>query len=177
LPGGTTIVLVDSALTPFGLISLYDSLPSLAPAAVFFDDIDLLAGDRRRGTSCVLLQELLTRLDGFAPPAPVVTVTTTNDAGAIDPALIRPGRFDAIIEVRPPDRPTRERILRRYLAPLAEFDVAPIAAVTEGATGADLREIVRRAVLERGSDITAAHLLELVRTGRWKPNAPTGQYL
>lgn len=177
LPEGTTIVLVEQGITPFGIRELYDSLESLAPVAVFLDDLDLMAGDRRSGAAGPLLGVLLSKLDGFTPSAPVVTVATTNNADIIDPALVRPGRFDAVVEVTPPSLELRRQILHRYVSPLADLDLTPVAASTEGASGADLREIVRRAVLERGSDLTTEHLQEVVATGRWKPAMPTGQYL
>jgi hypothetical protein len=176
LPRGTTIVTVDSAVTAHGLSGLYESLHTLAPAAVFLDDIDLIAGDRR-GQAGPVLRELLTHLDGFRPSAPVLTVATTNASKALDPALVRPGRFDALIEILAPDRDARAEILRRYLAPIAAFDVRPLAAATDGVTGADLREIVRRTILERGPDLTLADLLDVVSSGRWQPEPATGQYL
>ena len=107
----------------------------------------------------------------------MLTVATTNVTEALDPALLRPGRFDAVIEIGPPDAAGRCAILRRYLSPIADLDPAPVAALTEGASGADLREIVRRAVLERGAALTLADLLDVARSGRWKPDVPTGQYL
>jgi hypothetical protein len=177
LPRGTTILLIDAGASAHGLGRLYDSLPTLCPAAVFLDDIDLLAGDRRSGTSGPALGEFLTHLDGFTPASAVVTVATTNDANAIDPALLRPGRFDSIIEIGPPGREERAAILRRYLRSLGDFDVSRVAGMTNGATGAELREIVRRGVLEHGADVTEDHLAELVRTARWKPAVPAGQYL
>jgi predicted AAA+ superfamily ATPase len=177
LPAGTTVLLVDGHVSPTAIGSLYRSLEHLAPAAVFFDDLDLLAGDRRHGSGGAALRELLVHLDGFVPTGSVVTVATTNDATVIDPALVRSGRFDAVIEVGLPDERTRSAILCRYLSPLGSFDVSPVAAITNGATGSDLREIIRRAVLERGTAITVAHLLEVARSGRWKPQPPTGQYL
>jgi transitional endoplasmic reticulum ATPase len=177
LPAGTTILLIDAGASARGLGRVYEALPSLSPAAVFLDDIDLLAGDRRNGTGGPALREFLTHLDGFTPTEAVVTVATTNVTESIDPALIRPGRFDSVIEIGPPGRAAREAILRRYLRALGDFDVTAIAALTDGATGADLREIVRRGVLEHGSALTAAHLAEIVGTSRWKPVVPTGQYL
>jgi hypothetical protein len=177
LPAGTTVLLVDAGATARGLGHVYESLSRLAPAAVFLDDIDLLAGDRRSGSGGDALRELLTHLDGFAPPAAVVTVATTNVVGAIDPALLRAGRFDAIIEIELPSLAAREQILRRYLMPFADFDVTPVAAATGGVTGADLREIVRRAVLERGSALAIRDLLDVVATGRWRPEPTVGQYL
>ena len=155
----------------------YESVSTLCPAAVFLDDIDLLAGDRRHGTSGPELGEFLTHLDGFTPPSAVVTVATTNDVNAIDSALLRPGRFDSVIEVRPPGRVEREAILHHYLDALGEFDASKVAVMTQGATGAELREIVRRGVLEYGSALTEDALVELVRSARWKPEVPAGQYL
>lgn len=177
LPPGTTVLVVDAGITARGLGLLYDSLAQLAPAVVFLDDIDLLAGDRRGGTGGETLRELLTHLDGFAPAAPVLTVATTNVVDAIDPALIRAGRFDCLIEIKPPDRGARELILQRYLRAFGTFDHARLAGVTDGATGSDLREVVRRAVLERGADLTDADLFDVVATGRWRPAPSTGQYL
>lgn len=177
LPPGTTVVLADATSTPRGLGRLYESLAHLAPAAIVFDDIDLLAGDRRTGAGGPVLREFLTHLDGFAPAGAVVTIATTNDMTAIDPALVRPGRFDTVIEIGLPDRGARAQILARLLATLGAFDLDRVAAATDGASGADLREIVTRAVLEHGSALTTTHLLEVVRSGRWQPRLPTGQYL
>lgn len=187
LPARTTIILVDAAITPMGLAQLYDSLAQLAPAAVFLDDIDLLVGDRRKGSANPALREFLTHLDGFTPPAAVITVATTNDVEAIDPAATRSGRFDSIIEIGPPDLAGRAEILARYLAPLrdleeaaaaeAPIDVMAVAAAVGDVTGADLREIVRRAVLERGPALRTADLLDIVATSRWRPAAAAGNYL
>jgi SpoVK/Ycf46/Vps4 family AAA+-type ATPase len=107
----------------------------------------------------------------------VVTVATTNVTETIDPALLRPGRFDSVIEIGVPGSTARRQILRRYLRAFGEFDLARVVAATPGATGADLREIVRRAVLERGSAMTADDLFDVAATGRWRASVPTGQYL
>ena len=108
LPAGTTILLVDATTSARGLGKLYESLANLAPAAVFLDDIDLLAGDRRSGSDGPALREFLTHLDGFTPPGAVITLATTNVTETIDPALIRPGRFDSVIEIGVPERSARE---------------------------------------------------------------------
>jgi len=104
-------------------------------------------------------------------------VATTNVTETIDPALLRPGRFDSVIEIGPPGPAARQQILRRYLRALGEFDLSRVVAATDGATGADLREIVRRAVLERGADVTAGDLYDVAASGRWRASVPTGQYL
>jgi transitional endoplasmic reticulum ATPase len=177
LPAGTTIVLVEPGLSTWALGRIYDAAADLAPAALFLDDIDLVTGSRRNGDAGPALGRFLVQLDGFRPAAPVVTVATTNVTAALDPALLRPGRFDAIVTIEAPDRAARGRILRRFVDRVADIDVEPVAATTDGLTGADLREIVRRAVLEHGAGLTTARLLEVVRTGRWKPEPPAGQYL
>ena len=177
LPAGTTTLLIDAGATARGLGRVYESLSSLSPAAVFLDDIDLLAGDRRTGTAGPALREFLTHLDGFSPTDAVITVATSNAMDTIDPALLRPGRFDSVIEVGPPAIAARVQILQRYLRALGDFELSEVAALTEGASGADLREIVRRAVLEHGSAVTVGDLASVVRTGRWRPKVSTGQYL
>lgn len=177
LPPETTVLLVDAGISARGLGLVYESLNRLAPAAVFLDDIDLLAGDRRQHTEGGALRELLTHLDGFTPTAAVVTVATTNVVDAIDPALIRAGRFDSVIEVGRPDQAARVKILARYLDQFGSFDLVALAQRTDGASGADLREVVRRGVLERGAALTTHDVLEILRTGRWQPVPPTGQYL
>lgn len=177
LPAGTTVVLVSARIGVSALAELYDSIGELAPAVVVLDDLDLIAGSRTAGGGGPILGEFLTHLDGFRPPEPVLTIATTNVVEALDPALLRPGRFDSVIEVGTPDLAARAEILRRLLAPIVTLDTMPVAAVTDGATGADLREIVRRAVLERGDDLTPADLLDVAASGRWSPVALTGQYL
>jgi len=177
LPADTTLILAEPGLSPWGLAQLYDWTDHLAPAAIFLDDIDLVAGSRRSGGAGPALGEFLTVLDGLRPAAAVLTVATTNVTDALDPALLRPGRFDAIVEIAAPDTAARERILHRFLAPICDVDVRPIARRTEGLTGADLREVVRRAVLERGPNVTTDHLVQIASSGRWRPTQSTGQYL
>lgn len=177
LPEGTTAVIVDSATSPWAITRIYQWIDVLSPVAVFLDDIDLLAGDRRQPNGVGMLREFLTSLDGFTPTSSVVTVATTNVTDTIDPALIRPGRFDALIEVPLPNRDARIEILRRFLAPLGEFDLRPVADGSDGLTGADLRELVRRAVLENGEAVTTDALLDVMASGRWQAKPSTGQYL
>jgi SpoVK/Ycf46/Vps4 family AAA+-type ATPase len=95
----------------------------------------------------------------------------------LDEAAVRAARFDRIIEVPRPDTSARAAILARYLGRLAAgVDAAPIAAVTENASGADLRELVRRGVLLAGEEIDTVTLLSLVRSGAWSPR-DVGLYL
>lgn len=179
MPVGTTVLVVDATIGARGLGMVYESLEHLTPAVVVLDDLDLIAGDRREGTGGAGLREFLTHLDGFHPAGAVLTLATSNVTDTIDPALLRPGRFDTVIEIPLPDRAGRREILRRHLDPFGEFDLSALADATDGASGADLREVVRRAVLERGAALSDSQLREVIATGRWAPRVPSGpgQYL
>ncbi|HLI56232.1 MAG TPA: ATP-binding protein [Actinomycetota bacterium] len=151
---GTTVIFCDAATIGFGVRALYRQLDHLAPALVVMEDIDLVVGDRRRGGSPQALNNFLLALDGaVSGHAGVVTIATTNDLAAIDPAARRSARFDAVVTVPAPDRRGRAAILSRYLRNVdAEVDVDVVAAHTPGATGADLRELVSRAVLHAADE-------------------------
>ncbi len=127
----------------------------VAPAIIFFDEIDAIAPARgmRHDTSGVtdrIVNQLLTEMDGIVPLQNVVVIAATNRPDILDPALLRPGRFDKIIYVPPPDKQARLEILRIHTrhTPLAEdVDLEYIASVTEGYSGADLEALVREAAL------------------------------
>jgi len=127
----------------------------VAPTVVFFDEIDAIAPARgfRHDTSGVtdrIVNQLLAELDGIQPLRNVVVIGATNRADIIDPALLRPGRFDRIIYVPPPDRAARLEILKVHTrkVPLAnDVDLEKIAELTEGYSGADLEALVREAAL------------------------------
>jgi cell division protease FtsH len=127
-----------------------------APALVFIDELD--AAGRRRGTGVggghdereQTLNELLVQMDGFASTLGVVVIGATNRPDILDPALLRPGRFDRHVVIEPPDVRGRAEILAlharsRRLA--AGVDLAAIARITPGCTGADLANIVNEAAL------------------------------
>ena len=122
-----------------------------APSIVFIDEIDAIAAKRlevstsgEREVQRTLMQ-LLAELDGFDPLDNVKVIAATNRIDILDPALLRPGRFDRLIYVPPPDRRARLEILKIHTRnmPLADdVDLEEIAEMTEGATGADLKAIV-----------------------------------
>lgn len=125
-----------------------------APAIIFIDEIDAI-GSRRAdlGTSGdrevqrTLLQ-LLAELDGFEPLSNVKVIAATNRLDLLDPALLRPGRFDRIIEVPLPGYEGRLEILRvhtRKVKLAKDVDLARIASLTEGFSGADLKAVVTEA--------------------------------
>ncbi|MEM4928707.1 MAG: CDC48 family AAA ATPase [Acidilobaceae archaeon] len=126
-----------------------------APAVVFFDEIDAIAHMRgmESGSSYVverIVSQLLTEIDSIADIEGVVVMAATNRPDILDPALLRPGRFEKIVFVPPPDGRGRLEILSihtRTVSLAPDVDLAEIAKVTEGYSGADLAALVREASL------------------------------
>ncbi|MDK2465204.1 MAG: AAA family ATPase, partial [Candidatus Korarchaeota archaeon] len=126
-----------------------------APCVIFFDEIDSLAPARGTGLGDSrvterVISQLLTELDGIEELKGVVVIAATNRPDLIDPALLRPGRFDRLIYVPPPNREARLEILKIHARgkPLAEdVDLEELAKRTEGYTGADLEALVDAAAL------------------------------
>jgi len=126
----------------------------VAPAVVFFDEIDSIAPVRGQsfdsGVTDRIVNQLLTEMDGIVPLSNVVVLAATNRPDILDPALLRPGRFDRMIYVPPPDKEARKQILKIHTkkVPLAnDVDLDRLAELTEGYTGADLAALVREAAL------------------------------
>jgi cell division protease FtsH len=134
---------------------LFSDARNVAPAIVFVDEIDAVA--RRRGGGDGgsaehehTLNQLLVELDGFDPASGVILMAATNRVDVLDPALIRPGRFDRQIPVDVPDRAGRRQILAVHAAgkPLHPSVVLDrVAASTPGFTGADLANLMNEAAL------------------------------
>jgi len=123
-----------------------------APALIFFDEIDAVAATRGSGDSSGVnervISQLLTELAGIEPLRDVVVLAATNRPDMIDPALLRPGRFDRVLYVPPPDEESRRLILKIHTSkmPLAEdVDIDRLAKETEFYVGADLEAICREA--------------------------------
>jgi cell division protease FtsH len=136
---------------------LFEQARKVAPAIVFIDEIDAVGRSRGRGGSVggvdereQTLNQILTEMDGFSGYEGVVVLAATNRIDVLDPALLRPGRFDRRITVGAPDLRGREEILRVHTrdVPLAlDADLAAIAASTPGMVGADLANLVNEAAL------------------------------
>ena len=137
---------------------LFKQAKESAPAIVFIDELDAIGRSRSSAAGISgghdereqTLNQILTEMDGFEPGTNVIVLAATNRPEILDPALLRPGRFDRRIAVQPPDRTGREKILRIHTrsVPLAPaVDLEQIAASTPGATGADLALIVNEAAL------------------------------
>ncbi|MCC6003661.1 MAG: CDC48 family AAA ATPase [Thermofilum sp.] len=125
-----------------------------APCIIFFDEIDSIVPRRGgrfdSGVTDRIVNQLLTEMDGLERLEGVVVIAATNRPDIIDPALLRPGRFDRLIYVPPPDERARLEILKVHTRkmPLAEdVDLAEIARKTEGYTGADLAAVCKEAAL------------------------------
>ncbi|HKJ57990.1 MAG TPA: AAA family ATPase [Halobacteriales archaeon] len=123
-----------------------------APAIVFFDELDAIAGKRDEGGDMErrVVAQLLSLLDGLAPRGNVVVVGATNRIDDVDPALRRPGRFDREIEIGVPDEAGRREILGIHAdgVPIADdVDLDRLAARTHGFVGADLRALVTEAAM------------------------------
>jgi transitional endoplasmic reticulum ATPase len=126
-----------------------------APCVVFIDEIDTLAPARGQyqgdsGVSDRVVGQLLTELDGLQESTDVLLVGATNRRSALDPALLRAGRLDLQIEVDLPTEASRWAILQVHNSdrPLANVDLAAIAAQTDGWNGADLALLSNQAALE-----------------------------
>jgi cell division protease FtsH len=136
---------------------LFEQAKKSAPAIIFIDELDAI-GRARGGAVSVgghdereqTLNQILTEMDGFTGTEGVVVLAATNRAEILDPALLRPGRFDRRIIVNPPDQEGRRRILEvhtRSVPLAADVDLAQIASATPGMVGADLRNLVNEAAL------------------------------
>jgi cell division protease FtsH len=136
---------------------LFAEARKVAPAIIFIDEIDTI-GRARGGARSVgghdereqTLNQILTEMDGFSGHEGVVVLAATNRPDVLDPALLRPGRFDRQIIVHPPDLKGRVEILKVHTReiPLADdVDLERIAASTPGMTGADLANLANEAAL------------------------------
>ena len=154
---------------------LFDQAKKEAPCIVFIDEIDAVGRQRGAGLGGghdereQTLNQLLVEMDGFAANEGVIVLAATNRQDILDPALLRPGRFDRQVYVGRPDMKGREEILKVHARkkPLAEdVDLKEIARETTGFTGADLENLMNEAALlaaRKGQPfITLANIQESV---------------
>ena len=164
---------------------LFNQAKQSAPAIVFIDEIDAVG--RRRGAGVgtendereQTLNQLLGELDGFDPRLNIIVLAATNRPDVLDPALLRPGRFDRQVTIEVPDRDGREGILRIHIRKLrlaSDVDVKILAAATIGMTGADLQNLCNEAALTAArrnhTSVTMADFeeaLDKVRLGALHP--------
>ncbi|MDF3289190.1 ATP-dependent zinc metalloprotease FtsH [Streptomyces silvisoli] len=165
---------------------LFNEARKVAPAIIFIDEIDTIGRARGSGSGMgghdereQTLNQILTEMDGFSGSEGVVVLAATNRADVLDPALLRPGRFDRTVQVSPPDRAGREAILRIHTrdVPLGQqVDLAHVARSTPGMTGAELANLANEAALlavKRNLDAVGqpelSDALEKVQLGAERP--------
>ncbi len=153
------------------LREVFRKAKQVAPCIVFLDELDSLAPPRGGGgdsrVSDRLVDQLLTSMDGLENMEGVVVIGATNRPEIVDPALLRPGRFDRLLLVEAPDLAARQAILEIHTAdmPLGKVKLDYFAKETDGYTGADLDGLVREAGMlalredPEADEVTQAHFL------------------
>jgi cell division protease FtsH len=137
---------------------LFAKAKEAAPSIIFIDELDAIGRSRQGSVSIAgsndereqTLNQILTEMDGFESVEAVAVLAATNRAEILDPALLRPGRFDRRVAVQPPDRVGRRQILEVHTRsiPLADgVDLEALAATTPGMVGADLANLANEAAL------------------------------
>ena len=158
---------------------LFQQTKQKAPCIIFIDEIDAI-GQKRTGNAMgnsereQTLNQLLTEMDGFNADDNVVILAATNRPESLDPALLRPGRFDRRVPVELPDLAGREAILKAHAKKVAlgdDVDFHTIARMAAGASGAELANIVNEAALRAVSQADLEESIEVVIAGYQKKNA------
>ncbi|MBR9682569.1 MAG: AAA family ATPase, partial [Candidatus Aenigmarchaeota archaeon] len=137
-----------------GVRDVFKRAKQVAPTIIFFDEIDSLAP--RRGLNSgsraheQVVSQLLTEMSGIEDMNGVVVVAATNRPDIVDPALLRPGRFDRLIYVPAPNEETRKEILEVHTknVPMKKINLDDLSIKTKGYSGADLEALVREAALD-----------------------------
>ena len=154
---------------------LFAKAKKTAPCIIFIDEIDAVGRQRGAGLGGShdereqTLNQILTEMDGFEPNAGVIVLAATNRPDVLDPALLRPGRFDRRVVIDPPDLNDREEILKIHAKkkPLAaDVNLRKLAERTPGFSGADLANLMNEAAIlaarKDKTEVTEAMLLDSV---------------
>jgi cell division protease FtsH len=135
---------------------LFENARQNSPSIIFIDEIDAVGRQRGAGINMAndereqTLNQLLYEMDGFNNNDDIVVMAATNRRDVLDQALLRPGRFDRIIRVPYPDKPSREKILDFYIKNKKtdkSFDISAIAELTDGFSGAQLKNLINEAAI------------------------------
>jgi len=145
---------------PARMRDLFEQAKAHAPAIIFLDELDSIARMRGVGASGVAeeneqtLNQLLVQMDGFSKSEGVIVLAATNRPDVLDPAILRPGRFDRQIVVQMPDVEGREKILKVHARnkPLGDVDLKRVAQITSGFTGADLENLLNESAIIAAKD-------------------------
>ncbi len=137
-----------------GMREIFRKARQSAPCVIFFDEVDSLAPQRGRTTGShvteSIVNQLLTEMDGLEELKEVIVIGATNRPDMVDPALLRPGRFDRLVKTQKPSKQTRKKILEVHTrkTPLSkEVNIDEIATKTQDYSGADLEALVREAAM------------------------------
>lgn len=153
----------------------FDRARENAPGIIFVDEIETFAPARGMGGSSEILGQFLTEMDGIKAQKGVVVLAATNKPSLMDPAILRPGRFDKIFYLPPPDEKGREDMFRIHLGTFAEgIDLAALAGMTDGFSGADIAEVCQSAKMGalraklggKPQKITTGMLVEVIKRRR-----------
>jgi len=145
------------------------------PALVFFDEIETFAPARGMGGASEIVGQFLTEMDGVKGLRGVVIIAATNKPALMDPAIMRPGRFDRIFYIPPPDEKGREDMFRIHLGTYAQgVDLKKLAAATPGFSGADIADVCQSAKMKslrakiagKPQPISTDALMAVIRTRR-----------
>ena len=150
MPNQTVILVSNTRIQNDGLRTIFD-MAKRTDALLVLEDLDAIGGLNREVAQHPVLGQLLDLMDGVEASGKVIVLATTNHVGKLDPALTsRPGRFDRVIHVHPPDTGARRQLLRRSLNRFSTFTGSLENAVrcTDGFTGAYIVELARTAWLE-----------------------------
>ncbi|MGC8687289.1 MAG: AAA family ATPase [Candidatus Micrarchaeia archaeon] len=146
---GTDIALNNSESAITQIKALFNRARENVPAIIFIDEIDGILPKREGAseTAVQIMGAVLQEIDGLKEVSGIVVIAATNRPDALDPALLRPGRLDKLIYIRPPNNAERTAMFRYYLskAPIQDIDFSKIAEETKGFTGADIASVCREA--------------------------------
>ena len=160
---------------------IFKKARQVSPSIIFFDEIDSLVPRRSEGTSegsqatVGVINQILTELDGIEDLQDVVIIGATNRPDRLDPALLRPGRFDRLVLVGTPDEATREKILNIHTSKMSldsDVNLKTIAGKLNGYVGADIESICREAAMRalreniKASKVSLKHFEEAMQTVR-----------
>lgn len=169
---------------------IFEMARKKAPAIIFIDELDAIAATRLNDANGAdrevqrTLMQLLAEMDGFDNRGDIRIIAATNRPDVLDPAIIRPGRFDRVIEIPLPDHSGREAIFRIHIDRLSidnNVDLAKLAKLTEGASGADIGAIVMEAgmfaVRQNNDSISMSNMLDAVDKVMSSPDVINDQSL
>jgi len=181
---GADIAREDPAKALASIKEMFNRAMENSPSILFIDEIDGIAPKRKSAseTGVQMTSEFLQEMDGLRETPGVVLVCATNRPSSLDPAILRPGRFDKLIFIEPPNEEDRKKLFTLYLKGVpasSDMDYAKLAGITSGYTGADIANVCReaktRALNEnissgKETEITMELLEEIAK--EVKPSAP-----